>query len=221
MTRAEHLVFCKKCINRKMDLKQGLICNITGEKADFDPECKNFIRDEDVPDELIPAGADALSPEDIDSLPQEVIDKLIAEQKMAPGLIVGALVGIVGAIIWAAISIATEYQIGYLALAIGAGVGYSIRLVGKGIQPIFGIWGAVIALLSVLLGNILTTLGFVGIYMEMDFFTLLQNLDFSHLPEMMIETFSPIDLLFYGIATYEGYKFSFRVIDQESLKGIN
>lgn len=221
MTREEHLVYCKKCVNRKMDLKQGLICNITGEKANFDPECENFKRDEEVPDELIPAGADALSPEDIDSLPQEVIDKLIAQQKMVPGLIVGALVGVLGAIIWAAISIATEYQIGYLALAIGAGVGYSIRIVGKGIQPIFGIWGAAIALLSVLLGNVLTTLGFVGIYMEMDFFTLVQNLDFSNLPGMMVETFSPIDLLFYGIATYEGYKFSFRVIDQESLKEIN
>jgi hypothetical protein len=31
-------------------------------------------------------------------------------------------------------------------------------------------------------------------------------------PELMLEAFSPMDLLFYGIAVYEGYKFFFRQI---------
>jgi hypothetical protein len=34
--------------------------------------------------------------------------------------------------------------------------------------------------------------------------------------ELLVATFSPMDLLFYGIAVYEGYHLSFRqVTDQE------
>jgi hypothetical protein len=46
MTREEHLKFCKVCINRKMDMQQGLICSITSERADFENNCENYIIDE-------------------------------------------------------------------------------------------------------------------------------------------------------------------------------
>jgi hypothetical protein len=48
MTRAEQLVFCKKCTNRIMDVKQGLICNLTGERANFQDTCPDFQRDDSV-----------------------------------------------------------------------------------------------------------------------------------------------------------------------------
>jgi hypothetical protein len=41
MTRNEQLQFCKKCTNRKMDF-QGLICSLTGEKANFEETCPDF-----------------------------------------------------------------------------------------------------------------------------------------------------------------------------------
>jgi hypothetical protein len=46
MTREEQLTFCKKCTNRKTDMQQGLICSLTGEKANFENECPDFILDE-------------------------------------------------------------------------------------------------------------------------------------------------------------------------------
>lgn len=46
MTREEHLKFCKVCINRKMDMQQGLICSITSERADFENNCENYRIDE-------------------------------------------------------------------------------------------------------------------------------------------------------------------------------
>ena len=70
-------------------------------------------------------------------------------------LIAGVVVAIIGAIIWAAVTMATEYQIGYMALAVGAAVGLSIRFVGKGIDQVFGITGAILAILGCLLGNFL------------------------------------------------------------------
>ncbi|HEX7014155.1 MAG TPA: hypothetical protein VF191_01505, partial [Cyclobacteriaceae bacterium] len=33
----------------------------------------------------------------------------------------------------------------------------------------------------------------------------------------MMSTFSPIDLLFYGLAAYEGYRFSFRQISEAEI----
>jgi len=46
MTRKQQLFFCEKCIYRKMDMKQGLICELTGEKADFIGVCPNYKLDE-------------------------------------------------------------------------------------------------------------------------------------------------------------------------------
>lgn len=51
----------------------------------------------------------------------------------------------------------------------------------------------------------------------MGYLEVLQTLDYSFVPELMAETFSPMDLLFYGIALYQGYKMSFRHITQEEL----
>ena len=48
MTRKEQLVFCTKCLNRKMNSKQGLVCKLTGEKATFQNECSDFKHDETV-----------------------------------------------------------------------------------------------------------------------------------------------------------------------------
>jgi hypothetical protein len=43
-------------------------------------------------------------------------------------------------------------------------------------------------------------------------------IDYSLMPEIMAETFSPIDLLFYGLALWFGYKYSFRVFTEEDLQ---
>ena len=45
MTREEHLSYCKICLNRKMDMKKGLVCNLTNEIADFQETCENFKED--------------------------------------------------------------------------------------------------------------------------------------------------------------------------------
>ena len=42
LTRNEHLQYCKECRHQKFDVKQGLICKLTGTIADFDPVCPNF-----------------------------------------------------------------------------------------------------------------------------------------------------------------------------------
>jgi hypothetical protein len=42
MTRDEHLVFCKVCVNRAFDPHLGIVCSLTGQHANFNPTCPDF-----------------------------------------------------------------------------------------------------------------------------------------------------------------------------------
>lgn len=42
-------------------------------------------------------------------------------------------------------------------------------------------------------------------------------LDYRSLPDIMINWFQPMDLIFYAIATYMGFNFSFKQITQEEI----
>ncbi|REJ69178.1 MAG: hypothetical protein DWQ31_05460 [Planctomycetota bacterium] len=132
---------------------------------------------------------------------------------MAAGL-AGALVS---AIAWAAITASTGYQIGYVAIAVGFVVGFAIRIAGKGMDPIFGYIGAGLALLGCAVGNLLSVSYFVADELDLSFADFLLNLNVPLVVEMMKASFSPMDLLFYGLAIYAGYKFSFRQITQDEL----
>ena len=59
MTLEERLNFCKICTNRKVDLKVGLICNLTNEKSVFENNCEFFIIDEKEADRKLKLKLDA------------------------------------------------------------------------------------------------------------------------------------------------------------------
>lgn len=220
MTREEQLVFCKKCLNRKMDMKQGLICKLTEQKAIFVNECADYKLDKKV--KVIPLDdKDGLQTKELKrKLSPEIIEKLKLEQKLLSGIISGLILGVLGAVLWGIISVATGFQFGIMAMAIGAGVGLAIRKFGNGIDPIFGYWGAGISLFSVLLGNFLSIIGFIANTEGLGYFETLLMFDYHYLPELMVETFSGTDLLFYAVAIAEGYKFSFRLITEKRIHEI-
>ena len=142
------------------------------------------------------------------------IEQLRLEQNLPFAIMAGLGAAIVMAILWAVITVVTNYQIGYMAIAVGLAVGVAVRFAGKGIDKIYAIIGAVGAVLGCVLGNFLSQVGFISQDPEvtLSYFGVLKlflsNMDV--IVEVMQETFSPIDLLFYGIAIYEGYRFSFR-----------
>lgn len=145
------------------------------------------------------------------------IDDLKFEQNLGLGIIGGAVGGLVGAVVWAAVTYLTEYQIGWLALGVGFLVGLGVRYLGRGIDTIFGIVGGVIALVSVALGNFLTIQGYAAKYYGVSFLEVLRMFDYSYTFDVMRDTFSPIDVLFYGLAIYYGYRYSFRRITRTQL----
>lgn len=145
------------------------------------------------------------------------IENLKLEQNLGLGIIGGSIGGLLGAIIWAAVTYFTEYQIGYLAMGVGFLVGFGMNKSGKGIDRIFGIAGGIIALVSVLVGNFLVSLGYLAKYLEISYLDALLYFDYSMTFELLWETFAFMDLLFYALAVYAGYRFSFRKITQAQL----
>lgn len=219
MTREQHLAFCKKCIHREMDLQQGLVCSLTKEKANFVNECRDFSLDPDYQERF--DDTEALENHVVRSLVDDsVLNKLRSEQNYPLGIMLGIAAGILSAMLWGAITVATEFQIGFMALAVGAAVGLSIRLAGKGVDPIFGISGAIIAVLSCLLGNFFSIIGFIAKQEHLGFLETMLLFDYSLLPAIMKETFSVMDILFYGLAGAEGYKFAFRTFTEKEIANL-
>jgi len=53
---------------------------------------------------------------------------LFPEKKLLLGAFVGLAAAIVGAIIWAVVTVTAKYQIGWMAVGVGAFVGFALRI---------------------------------------------------------------------------------------------
>ena len=117
---------------------------------------------------------------------------------------------VAGAALWAAVTVLTNYELGIMAIAVGFMVGRAIIFVAKSGNATLGVIGAMCALLGCILGNLLSAVGFAAQAMNMSYFDVLLRLDVDIATRMMTASFSAMDLLFYAIGIYEGYRFSSR-----------
>jgi antitoxin component YwqK of YwqJK toxin-antitoxin module len=147
-----------------------------------------------------------------DTRTQELAKALEAElrkkQDLPNALIGGLAAAIVGGMLWAVITVATKYQIGYMAIGVGLLAAFSVRYFGCGIDSHFRIIGAFFALLGCALGNLLSQVGFIAEAESLGYYETITLLNFGIIRTLYAESFSPMDLLFYAIAVYEGFKFS-------------
>lgn len=148
---------------------------------------------------------------------QHALEQLRSKQNLPAAVLAGVAAAAIGAIAWAAITVATGYQIGFMAIGVGLVVGYAVRVAGKGIDPIYGVIGAGLAALGCAVGNLLAVCGLVAGQEELALVQVLSRLDLGLATELMVETFNPMDLFFYGIAIYEGHRFSSKRVTQEEL----
>jgi len=142
------------------------------------------------------------------------------QQNLGIGILAGSVAAIVGAGLWALVTVMTGYQIGWMAVGVGVLVGLALRKLGKGIDKTFGIAGAGLALLGCVLGNLLAVCRFVAVQEAIPFLQVLGRLTPGAAVELLKVTFSPMDILFYGLAVYEGYKLAFRQVTQAELQQI-
>ena len=145
------------------------------------------------------------------------LQALRSEQNLVAGALAGLAAALVGAAIWAIVTALTHYQIGFMAIGVGLLVGFAVRAAGKGIDPVFGVVGAALALLGCVLGNLLMVLYFLADKEQMSFLELLSHLDLELVGRVMVATFDVMDIVFYGIAMYCGYKYALRQVTNEQL----
>jgi Ni/Fe-hydrogenase subunit HybB-like protein len=148
------------------------------------------------------------------------LQRLRSEQNLVLAVLAGGAAALLGAGVWAAITFATSFQIGWMAVGVGFLVGYAVRTFGKGVDKSFAVVGAVWSLAGCAVGNLLSVIGVISKHQNIPFFDILEKLDPEIVASLMQTTFNPMDLLFYGIAVYEGYRFSLRQITQADLMKI-
>lgn len=142
------------------------------------------------------------------------------EQNVFLAILAGFFVSIACAVVWAALTVVTGWQVGLVAILVGCAVGISVRKVGKGMDTIFGVIGGVFALLGILLGNYFTQCWYLSVQEKVSVFNvaLVCLMKPAIFIQIMTATFSFMDIIFYAIGIYEGYKFSFRTITQEDIQ---
>ena len=222
MTREEQLRYCRRCLNREFDPEQGYICGLTGKVADFQDSCKDFDPDEELEEEIMTENnvdeEDVSALEIVGKLTEEDLDKLRQHQDFSYAIAGGLLAVFFGAILWAIITVLTAYQYGFMALVIGFFVGFAVQYFGAGIDRKFGYLGAFLSLICCLLGSLFTQVGFAANEISIGYFKALTYLSFGQWISVMVESFSFVDLFFYGIAVYTGYRFAFRRVSYNTIK---
>jgi len=125
------------------------------------------------------------------------------------GLIGGLVAAGVGGVIWALVTVYTGYTIGFMAIGVGFLVGAFIKLLGRGHQPLFGLMGATFAFLGCAFGDVLSIYGMYAHELHVPIFTAFSELSIGQAISFLTKSFGIMDIMFYGIAIYEGFKFSF------------
>lgn len=146
----------------------------------------------------------------------EALEQLGYEQNLPMAVIAGVIGALAGAALWGWVTMLVHAQIGWMAMAVGFFVGFAVRTFGKGLDMVFGWVGATLSLFGCVVGNLFAICGIVSSDGEVGFFEVLQNTAF--LTEAFQISFQTMDLLFYGIAAYTGYKMAFRRLSMEELR---
>jgi len=151
------------------------------------------------------------SSSDIDAVRMQMaMQQLKDNQNPAFAILGGGVAAIVGAVLWAVITAVANYQIGIMAVGIGFLVGFAVRKLGQGVSAGFGVIGAAFSLAGCVLGNYLANCAMIAHQENLGVFDVLKQVDFQTAIDIMTQSFHPLDALFYGLAVYYGYKYSFK-----------
>jgi hypothetical protein len=139
--------------------------------------------------------------------------ELEAGESFPAGILAGAAAALIGASLWAFVTVTTGFQIGWMAVGIAFLVGFTIRRVGRGISRRFAIAGAAISLGGCCAGNIFSAIAIIAASNEVSFFDVLGNIGLLNALGLLVAIFHPVDLVFYVLAVTAGYKYSVIKID--------
>lgn len=138
----------------------------------------------------------------------------IEEESFSLAIVGGLLASMICIFLWATITVLTKYQIAYMAIGVGFAVGYAIQRFGKGRGIKYGILGAVVSLLTCMLGNLFSYVYFISeSYDDYPFMEALSNLSIQSSWELLFNYSDLMDLGFYAAALYCGFIFARKTDD--------
>ena len=138
------------------------------------------------------------------------VAQLRARQNFALAIPAGLAAAVLGAVLWAGFVYVTNYELGLIAVAVGALVGFAVRKAGQGVDPKFGVLGAVCAAFGWALGTLLVVVAMVSKAADVSMLDVVGRLGLGGCISAAIENGDAMELLFLGIAVYEGWKFAFK-----------
>jgi hypothetical protein len=147
----------------------------------------------------------------------DYIEGIKSEQNIKNAIIAWFITMLICSIIWATITVLSGYQIGYMSLGLGAAIWFMVSIFGKGIDQIYGVIWWILALIWTLLWNFLSIIWFVS---KDDWISILEAIniiDFSYLPQIIMQSFVPMDLIFYWLAMVVWFQLSFRKISEDEI----
>ena len=136
--------------------------------------------------------------------------QLRGRQNFPRAIAAGLGAAAVGALLWATFVYVTNYELGLIAVGVGALVGIAVREAGQGVEPKFGILGAVCAALGWALGTLMVVVAMVSKQADVSMVEVAGRLGLGGCVSLAIENGDAMELLFLAIAVYEGWKFAFK-----------
>lgn len=134
------------------------------------------------------------------------------KQDFSFALLAGLAAAIVGAMVWALLTMATGLSLGCMAMGVGGLVGGTVRALGRGRGRSFGALGAGLALFGCLLGSLLSVCTIIAGQEGLSTVSVLVHVCSKPalIPAALVATFHALDPPFYSVALYAGYRLSFR-----------
>jgi hypothetical protein len=129
LTRAEYVAICDTCLKRRFDSKQGIVCSLTGNHADFETTCRSFEVDQLAADRA--ARIKQHEKEDVESRGPFALEK-----KMFSGGIFGGILMIAGGLAWLIGGLAADIIFYYPIFLIIAGIVVLIKGLAQKAQEI-------------------------------------------------------------------------------------
>ena len=141
--------------------------------------------------------------------------QLLSEQRFGPAAIGGIVAAVLGAGIYAVVTVATGYAIGFLAIGIGVIVGFTMQYLGRGIETKFVVVASLLAVIGCILGNIFAAILFEARTYGQSPFEIAASIDIRLLFDFLIVDFQFTDLLFWALAIYAASHFAKRPLTRE------
>lgn len=127
------------------------------------------------------------------------------------GAFIGGIIGVLlSTAVWATVVSVYKLEIDIMAISVGFIVGYMVKIIGRGVTPLYGTIGVIFTFLGCISGRIVSAIIVSNAVPLTSVFSKIIELDNGTAVYYLESTFKSSDLIFYLIALIAGYYCSFR-----------